>query len=40
MLESAMNAALQPARKFDEKCKGSPRGRRYQSERLTASGVM
>src|SRR6202035_695834 len=38
MLESAMNAALQPARQFDEKCKGSDAD--DQSERLTASGVI
>jgi hypothetical protein len=34
-----MNAALKPARKFDEKCPqaSKPNG---QSDRLTASGVM
>jgi hypothetical protein len=35
-----MNAALKPARKFDEKCPQSLEAEAGQSDRLTASGVM
>jgi hypothetical protein len=35
-----MNAALKPARQFDENCPYSKEAENAQSERLTASGVM
>jgi hypothetical protein len=35
-----MNAALKPARKFDEKCPQTPEAESGQRDRLTASGVM